>query len=64
MAATLADGTFKYKFFNENVLISITNSLKFVLKGPINNINSSIGSGANPLSEPTMVSLLTHIARP
>ena len=38
MATTLADNTFKYKFFNENVSISIKNSLKFVLKGAINNI--------------------------
>ena len=38
MATTLAEDTFKYKFFNENVLILIKISLKFVLKGPINNI--------------------------
>ena len=38
MAATLADNTFKYKFVNENVLISMKNSLKFVPEGPINNI--------------------------
>ena len=37
MAATLADDTFKCKFFNENILISIKISLKFVPKGPINN---------------------------
>ena len=38
MAATLADDTFKRKFVNENILISIKNSLKFVSKSPINNI--------------------------
>ena len=38
MAATLADDTFKYKFVNENFLISIKLSLKFVPYGPINNI--------------------------
>ena len=37
MVATLADGIFKYKFVNENVLISIKNSLNFVSKGPIDN---------------------------
>ena len=42
MAATLADDTSLCKFVNENILISITVSLKFVPKGPIN--NSSIGS--------------------
>ena len=38
MAATLADDTFKRKFVNENILISITISLKFVSKGPNNNM--------------------------
>ena len=38
MSATLADATFKYKFFNENFLIVIKISLKFVPKGPDNNI--------------------------
>ena len=38
MAATLADDTFKRKFVNENILISIIISLKFVSKGPINNM--------------------------
>ena len=38
MAATLADDTFKYKFVDENVLISIKLSLKFVPYGPINKI--------------------------
>ena len=38
MAATLADDTFKCNFVNENILISIKVSLKFVPKGPINNM--------------------------
>ena len=38
MAAILADDTFKCKFVNENILILIKISLKFVHKGPINNM--------------------------
>ena len=38
MAATLAVDTFKYKFINECVLISIKIALKFVPKDQINNI--------------------------
>ena len=38
MAATLADDTFKRRFANEDILISIKISLKFVSKGPINNM--------------------------
>ena len=64
-----ADDTFKRIFSNENVRISISLkiSLKFVPKGPINNIPALVQimawrrSGAKPLSEPMMVSLLTHI---
>ena len=62
-----ADNTFKHIFMNENVRISIKNSLKFVPKGPINNnpvlvqIMAWRRSGNKPLSEPVMVSLLTHI---
>ena len=58
---------FKYIFLNENVGISITISPTFVLNGSINNIPSLVKimawrrSGAKPLSEPMMVSLLTHI---
>ena len=33
-----ADGSFKCIFLNENVLISIKVSMKFIPKGPINNI--------------------------
>ena len=62
-----ADDTFKHIFLNENVRISIKISLKFVPKGPINNNPSLVQimawrrSGDKPLSEPMMVSLLTHI---
>ena len=45
------DDIFKCIFLNENVWISIKISLNFVPKGP----------GDKPLSEPMMVSLLTHI---
>ena len=62
-----ADDTFKRIFLNENVRISIKISPKFVPKGSINN-NPALGqimawrrSGDKPLSEPMMVSLLTHI---
>ena len=54
-------------FLNENVRISIKISLKFAPKGPINNIPALVQimawrrPGDKPLSEPTMVSLLTHI---
>ena len=62
-----ADDTFTRIFLNENVRISIKISLKFVPKGPINNnpalvqIMARRRSGDKPLSEPMMVSLLTHI---
>ena len=62
-----ADDTFKRIFWNENVRISIKISLKFVPKGPINNNPALVRimawrlSGDRPLSEPRMVSLLTHI---
>ena len=62
-----ADDTFKRIFLNENFRISIKISLKFVPKGPINNIPALVQimtwhrSGDKPLSEPMMVSLLTHI---
>ena len=62
-----ADDTFKCIFLNENVHISIEISLKFVPKGPINNIPPLVQimawrrSGEKPLSEPMMASLLTHI---
>ena len=62
-----ADDVFKCIFLNENVWISLKISLKFVPKGPINNIPSLVQimawhrTGNKPLSEPVMVRLLTHI---
>ena len=62
-----ADDIFKCIFLNENVWIPIKISLKFVPKGPINNIPALVRimawrrPGDKPLSEPMMVSLLTHI---
>ena len=67
MAAVLADDTFKHIFLNENARISIKISLKFVSKGPINNIPALVQimawhrPGDKPLSEPMLVSLPTHI---
>ena len=61
------DDIFKCIFMNENVWILIKISVKFVPKGPINDIPSLVQimawrrSGDKPLSEPMMVSLLTHI---
>ena len=52
---------------NENVRISIEISLKFVPKGPINNIPTLVQimawrqPGGKPLSEPMMVRLSAHI---
>ena len=62
-----ADDTFNRIFVNENVRISVEISLKFVPKGPINDIPALIQimawrrPGDNSLSEPVMVSLPTHI---
>ena len=62
-----ADDILKCIFLNENVSIPITISLKIVPKGPINNIPALVQimawrrPGGKPLSEPMMVSLLTHI---
>ena len=61
------DDIFRCILLNENVYISITISLKFVLKGPINNIPALVQimawrrPGGKPLYEPIMISLLTHI---
>ena len=59
-------------FFDEKIEISINISLKFVPRGLINNIPALVQiiawcrPGDKPLSEPMMISLLTHIcvARP
>ena len=72
MDAIFADDIFKCIFLNENVWILIKISLKFVPKGPINNIPSLVKimawrrPGDKPLSEPMVVSLPTYIcvARP
>ena len=66
------DDIFKCISFNENVWIPIKSSLKFVPKGPINNIPALVQikswrrPGDKPLCELTVVSLPTHIcvARP
>ena len=67
-----AGDAFKRIFLNQNVRILIEISLQFVPKGPINKISSlfqiktSHRPDDKPLSEPMMVSSLTHIcvARP
>ena len=62
-----ADDTFKRIFSNDNVRILIKISLKFNPKGPIINIPALVQimawrrPGDKPLSEPMLVSLLTHI---
>ena len=62
-----ADDTFNRIFVNENVRFSIEFSLKFVSKGPINNIPALVHIMARcrpsdkPLSEPMLVRSLTHI---
>ena len=62
-----ADDIFKCIFLNENDWIPIEISPKFVPKGPINNIPALVQimalrrRGDKPLSEPMMVSFLTHI---
>ena len=63
----LADDILKCVFFNENAWIWLKISLKFVPMVRINNIPALVQlmawrrSGDKPLSEPMMVSLLTHI---
>ena len=63
----LPDDIFKRTFFNEDVYISITFSLKFITKGPINNIPALVEimawrrPGDKPLSQPMIVSLPTHM---
>ena len=62
-----ADDIFKCIFLNENVRIPIKIAMKFVPKGPINNILALVQimawcrPGNKPLSEPMVVSLTTHI---
>ena len=62
-----ADHIFKCIFWNENVGIPIKISLKYVPKGPINNIPALVKimawrrSGDKPLSEPMMTGFPTLI---
>ena len=61
------DDISRWIFLNENVWISIKISLKFFPRGPIKGIPSLVQimawhrPGDKPLSEPMVVSLLTHI---
>ena len=61
------DDIFKCIFLNESIWISFEISLKFVPKGPINNIPALVQimawrrPGHEPLSELMLVCLLTHI---
>ena len=61
------DDIFRCILLNENIWIAINISQSFLLKGPIDNIPVLVQimawrrPGDKPLSEPTMVSLLTHI---
>ena len=61
-----ADDIFKCIFFNENIQISITISLKFVPKGSLNNIPPLVQimawhwPGAKPLSEPMICVTRPH----
>ena len=61
------DDIFKWIFLNDNILFPTKISLKFVPRGPINNIPALVQimadrlGGAKPLSEPMMVSLPTLI---
>ena len=62
-----ADDIFKCILLNEYELIWIKISLKFIPKGPINNIPALVQimawrrPGNKPLSEPMMIISLTHI---
>ena len=62
-----ADDIFKCIFLNENIHILIKISLKFVHKGPINNIPALVQimawcrPGDKPLPEPMLVDIPTHI---
>ena len=60
MVAILPDDIFKSIFLNENVWISLTISLKFVPKVPINNIPALVQATSHDLNQ-WWVSLLMHI---
>ena len=59
---------FEMDFLHENLWISIKISLKFLARGPVNNIPALVQimawhqPGNKPLSEPLMVSLLMHLS--
>ena len=61
------DDTFERIFLNENIIILIKISLKFVSNGPINNIPALVQimawrrPGDKPLCESKLVKSLTHI---
>ena len=61
------DNIFKCIFMNEKFSILSQISLKFVRKDPISNIPALVRTmawrrpGDKPLSEPMMISLMTHI---
>ena len=63
----LADGMFKYIFWNENIFILIKIKPKLIPNGPINNILTIFqimarhSPGDMPLSESMMIILLMHI---
>ena len=67
MAAIFADNLFKCIFMHEKFYISIQISLKFVPKGPIDNmavlvqVMTRCCPGDKPISESIMVNLPTHI---
>ena len=61
------DDIFKWIFLNQNIWISLKIPLKFVPRGPINNIPALVQimawrrPGDKPLSEPMLVFVPTHI---
>ena len=67
MTTNLAENIFRNIFMNEKFCIVIRISLKFVPKGPINNIPALVEiiarpqPGNKPLSESMMIILLSHI---
>ena len=62
MAATFPDAIFKYFFLHQNVLILNKISLSPIINTPaLVQIMAWRRPGAKPLSDPMVVSLLTHI---
>ena len=65
--AAISQTTFSNAFLNENIAMSIRITLNFVPKWPFNNIPALVQimawrrPGDKQLSEPTMVSLMTHV---